>query len=359
MKTQRTISNPDKIGLFDMKLNFIWLLTGLLLSGLLSMTSISLAGGDTWVKKADMPTARNSFAVAVVDGKIYTFGGRIKAFDNLDTVEVYDPATDKWTKKSPMPTPRRGAMAAVVDGKIYVIGGLQGDFAIAGGELAVVEIYDPATDKWTKKANLLSARGFGAAEVVQGKIYVIGGFAEARYISFVEEYNPATDKWRVRTGMPFNNSHFGSGVVDDIIYVVGGVGVGNAVARYYPPADAWSTGHRMPTFRSAHGVAVVDGNLYAIGGNPALANVEKYYPDTNTWTKKTVAMPTGRSGIGVAVVNGKIYVMGGATSSPWQDPVEVLATVEEYTPGEGNEEPFAVSPRGKLATMWGEVKRGK
>ena len=40
-------------------------------------------------------------------------------------VEVYDPATNTWAKKADIPT-RRGALAvSEVNGKIYVIGGTQ------------------------------------------------------------------------------------------------------------------------------------------------------------------------------------------------------------------------------------------
>lgn len=41
------------------------------------------------------------------------------------TVEVYDPATDTWTRKADMSTRRWAPAADVVDGKIYVFGGSQ------------------------------------------------------------------------------------------------------------------------------------------------------------------------------------------------------------------------------------------
>ncbi|MBF8269866.1 MAG: hypothetical protein HW386_1575 [Gammaproteobacteria bacterium] len=66
---------------------------GLLLAG---MGAVRAEGG-TWTKKADMPTARNSFATAVMDGKIYTFGGRVNPNEGLAIrVYTYDPAIDAW-----------------------------------------------------------------------------------------------------------------------------------------------------------------------------------------------------------------------------------------------------------------------
>jgi RNA polymerase sigma factor (sigma-70 family) len=49
-------------------------------------------GGDTWIKKADMPTPRLFFTTSVVNGKIYAVGGEV--VDNwfcIPTVEEYTP----------------------------------------------------------------------------------------------------------------------------------------------------------------------------------------------------------------------------------------------------------------------------
>jgi N-acetylneuraminic acid mutarotase len=108
-----------------MKREFIFLLTSLMLIGLLGTASMSQEVG-TWTQKADMPTARWAAASAVVDGKIYVIGG----YDDkvsLNAVEEYDPAADTWTRRADMPTARQGLRAAaVVDGKIYTIGGCRG-----------------------------------------------------------------------------------------------------------------------------------------------------------------------------------------------------------------------------------------
>ena len=55
---------------------------------------------DTWSRKADMPTKRNSMGVAVVNGKIYVIGGVNANTCDLSTVEEYDTATDKWTVRA-------------------------------------------------------------------------------------------------------------------------------------------------------------------------------------------------------------------------------------------------------------------
>ncbi|MDQ3565373.1 MAG: kelch motif-containing protein [Pseudomonadota bacterium] len=54
--------------------------------------------------------------------------------------------TYAWIQKAEMPTPRTEVTASVLNGKVYVIGGFDG-FART---LATVEIYDPAADPLTR-----------------------------------------------------------------------------------------------------------------------------------------------------------------------------------------------------------------
>jgi hypothetical protein len=52
----------------------------------------------------------------------------------------------------------------------------------------IVEIYDPASDTWTKGVDIITARAFPCCCAVDGKIYVIGGYTGV-VISSVEEYD--------------------------------------------------------------------------------------------------------------------------------------------------------------------------
>ncbi|MBI1925874.1 hypothetical protein HYR99_16690 [Candidatus Poribacteria bacterium] len=54
-------------------------------------------------------------------------------------MEEYDPATDTWTKKSDMPTARGSVSTSAVNGKIYTIGG---DNVHDGPPFSTVEEYD-------------------------------------------------------------------------------------------------------------------------------------------------------------------------------------------------------------------------
>ena len=127
---------------------------------LLVATSVCLAAGDEWVKKANMPTARDSLSISVVDGKIYAIGGFLNGTVGVGAVEEYDPATDTWTEKGKMPVPSGLAAAGVVNGKIYYIGG----FINWNQSLNTVWIYDPVADSWEEGTTMQVPRDCAAAE---------------------------------------------------------------------------------------------------------------------------------------------------------------------------------------------------
>ncbi len=167
--------------------------SGLVIFGLLTMTSMCLAAADRWAGKADMPTPREGLSTSVVNGSIYAIGGLIANFQALSAVEEYDPRADRWTRLASMPTARRSLGTSVVDGRLYAIGGHR----VGAGALRTVEEYDPLTDIWTRKTDMPTPRSGASANTVDGKIYVIGGSegvpaqrANSVPLSVVEEYTP-------------------------------------------------------------------------------------------------------------------------------------------------------------------------
>jgi N-acetylneuraminic acid mutarotase len=182
---------------------------------------------DTWVRRANMPTARAYMSgIAVVDGIIYVIGGVTGANNRtLSTLEAYDPATDTWTKKADMPTARRTVAACVVDGRIYVLGG---NASYASVEiLPTVEVYDPATDTWTQAPDMPRARNHHTASVADGKMYIIGGCDKPPdpagfMLPIVDMYDPGTDTWTTAADFPNPRWDLTANVVDGKIYTLGG-----------------------------------------------------------------------------------------------------------------------------------------
>ena len=59
-------------------------------------------------------------------------------------------SSQTWTTGASMPTARTEVAGAVLDGKIYVIGG----YDESGKTTDVVEVYDPLTDRWSRASSL-------------------------------------------------------------------------------------------------------------------------------------------------------------------------------------------------------------
>jgi N-acetylneuraminic acid mutarotase len=124
------------------------------------------------------PTARNSAAGAVLEGKLYVVGGRTVEGGNRADAEVFDPATGAWERLTPMPEPQGGIAAAAHQGRLYVFGG---EFFGAGGS-GVHErswVYEPADDAWEEIVPMPVPRHGLGAVTVGDAIYVVAGASEA------------------------------------------------------------------------------------------------------------------------------------------------------------------------------------
>jgi hypothetical protein len=248
-----------------------------------------LSGVSTWTTKPGMPTARFGPAAAPgPDGLIYAFGGFLgdSARTVVSTVEAFNPATNSWTTKASMPT-ARGALAAApgADGQIYVFGGF---VTSSNSTLSTVEAYNLATNSWTSKHSMPTAReSLAAALGADGQIYVFGGYSTISHntLATVEAYNPATDTWTTKTSMPTaNDSMAAVAGADGLIYVCGGSS-GSTVEAYNPATNSWSAKASMSTAGASLAAGPgTDGLLYVIGGGDS--TLEAYNPATDSWSTK-------------------------------------------------------------------------
>ncbi len=91
-----------------------------------------------------MPTPRGGLSTSAIGTKIYTFGGEgnpaAGTNDVFPYVEVYDTATDSWTKEADMKFPRHGTQAVTIDNKVYIPGG---GTRTAGGDTNHFDYYTP------------------------------------------------------------------------------------------------------------------------------------------------------------------------------------------------------------------------
>jgi N-acetylneuraminic acid mutarotase len=304
------------------------------------------ADGDFWVSRASMPVASRSFGAAVVDGKVYVIGGK-NAGNYLHVNEEYDPATDTWTTRASMPTPRYYLAVAVYQNKIYCIGGSNGTDPITGADTVTGanEVYDPATNTWASKVPMPTARDGLIVNVVNGKIYLIGGVnvTSGGPLNVNEVYDPATDSWATKSPIPIPVNFCASAVVDDRIYVMGGSpsnGVATGSNQIYDPAtDNWASGKPLPTAVTEAAAGATTGllapkRIYVIGGRTSMDGVSSnqvYDLESDSWTIGA-SMPTARYELALAVVNDTLYALGGAFEPPFPIPPPSYSVNEVYIP---------------------------
>ncbi|NLX95023.1 MAG: PEGA domain-containing protein [Rhodopirellula sp.] len=201
----------------------------------------------------------------------------------------------------------------------------------------------PATvtlESWTTGPSIPDV-AWGAAAVLGGKFYVVGGSLE--HGTNVQVFDPADNRWSHAADLP--RGTFCQGVVacDGQLYCLGGtVAEDNnwwgrshdGAYRYDPIADAWSILPKMPHARSDFLTCVVGGKIYCIGGANHWPNttaaVDVYDPRTNAWSS-LADMPAGRGDPRGGTYRGRIVSVYGLINAQTTDP-----RIWEYDTGRGS-----------------------
>ena len=170
---------------------------------------------DVFTPRAPMPSPQRAPGFGVVDGMLYLVGGDNGSMP-VGLVQVYDPATDTWsTASATLPQPRSFAGSGVVDGKIVVVGG------VTTVQVDAVHVYDPVGDAFTSGAAAPTVSLDPTTVVVHGELLVLCPF-DGAYLDRVDAYDPATDTWRPL--LSTRNVHFrgAAEVLDDRVHLTGG-----------------------------------------------------------------------------------------------------------------------------------------
>jgi N-acetylneuraminic acid mutarotase len=312
---------------------------------------------DAWTSKADMAEGRTAFSTCVVNGNIYAIGGSQTFYSGPRTsIEEYNPITNTWTHKTDMPTVRYCHSSCVLDGKIYVIGGSR----VNSGEAdATLQVYDPILDTWTSKADMNTPRIIFSACVVNGKIYAIGGSLgpASNYsgMNTVEEYDPATDTWTKKANMITRRKYISACSLNGKIYVFGGeedlytlpLSSGEV---YDPVTDTWKEITNMPSVLEEPSADMLNGKAYVCGGtltaSPAtpVSTMYEYNPHNDLLLlieKVYVDRCYLKPGIDSVCIITKINYPAGITliaeiEAPDQNPVDSLLLYDDGNHNDGN-----------------------
>ena len=181
---------------------------------------------NTWTAKPSLPNGRSRpAAVTATNGKIYVTGGySVGPEETLSSVISYTPGAASWTAVSASMTNVRTGHGSVTtaDGRIYAVAGYDGD-----NELNTFEYYVPGAISWATLPMIPTARKYTAAALAGGKLYVIGGSAwlsaSVAYSKANEMYDPATNTWTKAPSMPLGRfDHALVTGIDGRIYAIGG-----------------------------------------------------------------------------------------------------------------------------------------
>ena len=135
-------------------------------------------------------------------------------------------------------------------------------------------------------APLSEPRGFAAAGVLGGKIYVVGGFDGRQEFARCDEYDPSREggsgsPWQTRSPMSVGRGGLAVATVGEMLFAIGGGWEGYLAynERYDPRTNSWSSFESPITGQWRNlGLAAVGVKLYAVGGwsGASLSSNEEY-----------------------------------------------------------------------------------
>lgn len=143
-----------------------------------NVTAFDTVSG-TWVTDLPaLPEARDHAVGAVVGSTFYVIGGRnqgqTNAKDTVFALDLEDLEAGWRTLDARMPTARGGLSAGTVGTQVFTFGG-EGNQAVSTGVFNETEVFDAATETWTKLSPMRLARHGTSAVAVDGRVYVPGG----------------------------------------------------------------------------------------------------------------------------------------------------------------------------------------
>ena len=261
------------------------------------------ADGDAWQPLPDLPAADGSNAVDSYQGTVYSSFG-YTGLDDTSDLYAWSADTGAWTKLASAADTREAPSHGIIDGKLYVSGG----WGPSGDPDAKTEVYDIAAGSWSTAASASKPYAGAGSAVLDGKLYSVGGCtATSCGTTDVTVYDPSSDSWSTAASYPEPVAWEGCGAIDGKLYCAGGTTDDATISHAYvydPSSDTWSPIADQPTdawgayATGANGLLLVQGG--AVQNSSALTNQTwAYDPSSDSWS----ALPNA---------NASLYRGGGA-----------------------------------------------
>lgn len=312
-------------------------------SGALSRIRLDRAGQrDSTAQRSaweDLPGVEPLQSVALVthNDALIRVGG-MRALNNAgqpsqlvstDEVARYLPAASAWEALPPLPTPRSSHDAIVLNGTVYVLGGWRldddGDDAVWAREGLALDLRD-GDASWRSFPAPFQRRAL--ATVAAGdRVLAIGGMnADGSRSQQVDIYDPATDTWTRGPDYPGPAFGVAATAADDTVYASGMDGIvyemnlGDAAN-----ARSWRQLSTLTFPRFFHRLAVAGDEVLALGGIVGMSStgrvrvVERVARDGRarqpSVSRITLESPgAGKNRQGIFLHQHSLYLFGGNRS---------------------------------------------
>ncbi|MBA3470763.1 MAG: hypothetical protein H0T53_14090, partial [Herpetosiphonaceae bacterium] len=231
---------------------------------------------NTWSAGPNLPAGRGGAGAAMVGRKIYFYGGATRTagqFNDTDRADHYvlNLDTGVWTTAAALPNPRNHLGGVALNGKVYALGG-QHNRDEKSGNQTQVDVYDPASNTWSRAADLPHGRGHITSSVftVNGRIMLVGGTLNGGDNGLASDdvllYDPASNVWLDLPPIPGIRKTPVASISGNTLVVSTGAGYGatsNTWTAVFP--ETWEVAATMPTALGEVAGGIISNKLYLVG----------------------------------------------------------------------------------------------
>jgi len=303
----------------------------------------------------------------------------ILVYGKINSFTTTGPNTGSWTQMADFPGEARGAAVGFsIGNKGYVGLGESGSGDSYGPYYKDFWEYDPSTNTWTQIADFPGGERWSAVGFSIGDRGYVGtgsfgpDYRSLTYLQDFWEYNPATNAWTKKADVPGRTRECAVGFsIGNKGYV--GTGRNRTVSpkdfwQYDPVLDSWERKEDMPVYSRYCAVGFSIGNKGYVGtgfdGRIGYGtDVWEYDPSSDSWTEKAYFTGNRKWCAFGFSIGDKGYLGGGGLASGlmfndfWEyTPISDSWKLKDIYPGGGGycSVGFSIGDKGYVGIGWGD-----